>query len=293
MLTIDDITRRVEVSSRRDVLLQSLTEGTRASLANIRAAIETMLEYPEMSHERHNQFTRIIRDETIALSAQLDTIVRESAEYLKTEWPLEEMLGSDLISAIQRRCEHTLDIAVKTEALEESLWLKLDSYSVTQALTYVLRRLKTDYGISNSLLNLQKAGRFAQLDLIWNGALLDTGTLRAWENQPLLTDGHGSPLTLKEVAERHGGEVWYQADKATQTAYLRLLLPLTQPEPVRFQPVAEESRPEYYDFDLFHQPGQTPEIDQRRLTELTYTVFDTETTGLRPSEGDEIVSIGP
>ena len=55
---------------------------------------------------------------------------------------------------------------------------------------------------------------------------------------------------------------------------------------------AGESRPEFYDFDLFHQPGQTPEQDNRPLTALSYTVFDTETTGLQPSQGDEIVSIG-
>ncbi len=51
-------------------------------------------------------------------------------------------------------------------------------------------------------------------------------------------------------------------------------------------------RPVYYDFDLFHQPGQTREIDHRPLRELTYTVFDTETTGLDPGAGDEIISIG-
>ncbi len=75
-------------------------------------------------------------------------------------------------------------------------------------------------------------------------------------------------------------------------AYFRLLLPTTEPKRVqRYARAVQSSRPEYYDFDLFSQPGQTPELDQRLLTELTHTVFDTETTGLDPSGGDEIISI--
>jgi DNA polymerase-3 subunit epsilon len=56
--------------------------------------------------------------------------------------------------------------------------------------------------------------------------------------------------------------------------------------------IIPDSRPEFYDFDLFNQPGQLPEIDNRPLTDLTYTVFDTETTGLDPRGGDEIIAIG-
>jgi DNA polymerase-3 subunit epsilon len=43
---------------------------------------------------------------------------------------------------------------------------------------------------------------------------------------------------------------------------------------------------------MFQQAGQSPEMDNRPLTDLTFTVFDTETTGLDPAGGDEIISIG-
>jgi DNA polymerase-3 subunit epsilon len=57
--------------------------------------------------------------------------------------------------------------------------------------------------------------------------------------------------------------------------------------------ILPESRPEFYDFDLFDRAeNKVAELETRLLTELTYTVFDMETTGLNPGEGDEILSIG-
>ena len=110
------------------------------------------------------------------------------------------------------------------------------------------------------------------------------------------SDGAGrgaSPLTLKQVIERHNGEIWYQIHKPSHREFFRIAIPVTKPDESPWSaPPAGESRPEFYDFDLFHQPGQSPEQDNRPLTALSYTVFDTETTGLQPSQGDEIVSIG-
>jgi DNA polymerase-3 subunit epsilon len=60
VLTIEDIKRSVEMEGQRDDLLQSLTQGTRASLATIRAAVENMVAFPEMDAERRSQFTHII-----------------------------------------------------------------------------------------------------------------------------------------------------------------------------------------------------------------------------------------
>lgn len=51
------------------------------------------------------------------------------------------------------------------------------------------------------------------------------------------------------------------------------------------------ARPEYTNFDLYDHPKHLEELSGRSLKSLTYVVFDTETTGLGPSHGDEIISI--
>ncbi|HSD61183.1 MAG TPA: exonuclease domain-containing protein, partial [Burkholderiales bacterium] len=293
VLTLEDIRRTMETSVKRDQLLQSLTEGSRSALANIRAAVETLQSFPDMDAERQHQFIRVIGEEVSAISHRLDSVVHQHADSLKTQWALEDMLGSDLVAAAQRRIERRVGIPTKAVELAGPLWLRVDSYSLIQTLTYLASRLRDEFQVREVRFRLAAEGRHVHLDLMWSGATMSSQTLLTWEEEPMNLGGEASPLTLKEVLERHGGEVWFGVDKPSHTSYFRMLLPVAKPEEAAFAAAASyASRPEYYDFDLFHQPGQTPELDNRRLADLAYTVFDTETTGLQPSEGDEIISIG-
>jgi DNA polymerase-3 subunit epsilon len=293
VMLLDNITRRIESGSRRDTLLQTLTQGTRASLASVRAAVETIASFPEMDNEARSRFIAIIGEEAQRMSAGLDQTATKFADSLRTEWPLEDMRGADLIAAARRRIEARLGLPTKLEDVDESIWMKVDSYSLMQAITYVVSRLQGEFGIREIRFALSSADALAHLDLIWTGAPLGSETTMAWQTDALELGGEACPLTLKQIVERHNAEIWYQINKASQREYFRIAMPVTRPEetPWSAAPVVE-SRPEFYDFDLFNQPGQTPELDSRPLAGLSYTVFDTETTGLNPSAGDEIVSVG-
>ncbi len=293
VLVLDNITRRIEAGNRRDLLLQSLTQGTRASLASVRAAVETIASFPDMDKEAQNRFIDIIGEEAQHLSARLDQTVGEFADSLRTDWPLEDMRGADLIAATRRRIESKLGLPTKLEAIDESIWLKLDSFSLMQGVTYLVSRLREEFAIREIRFGLASAGQLAHLDLIWTGAPLGIETTTAWQTDSMELGGEACPLTLKQIIERHNAEIWYQIHKPSHREYFRIAIPVTVPDEATWSaPSAAESRPEFYDFDLFHQPGQTPELDSRPLAALSYTVFDTETTGLRPSAGDEIVSVG-
>jgi DNA polymerase-3 subunit epsilon len=123
---------------------------------------------------------------------------------------------------------------------------------------------------------------------------MSTETVSGWEIDPITVDGETLALTLRDVVERHDGAFWFERERVRHASCFRFLLPLAQAgeQLEAAQVVRGESRPEYYDFDLFRTSEQARDLADRLLTELTYTVFDCETTGLDPSGGDEIIQIG-
>jgi DNA polymerase III subunit epsilon len=292
VLLFDDIGDEISRAEQRDQLLQRLTQNVRTSLASMRAAVENLMHYPDMDAARREQFVGIISQEADRLTVEVDRATRDYSQCIASGWVVDQIRVTDLIEVIRRRVESRLGFATDIETVDVSLWISADSFSVAQAVCYLAQRLKEDCAVQTLRFAAAGAGRYARLDLIWTGPRLAASTVRAWESGVLGGHDETSAVTFRDVLNRHHGEAWYESDPVSERACYRLLLPLAQSGKPMPAVTARPGRPEYYDFDLFHQPGQTRELDDRELGALTYTVFDTETTGLEPSAGDEIISIG-
>ena len=298
VLTIENITRSFEREAQRDQVIHNLSDGSRPALGSLRAAVEMLRDNPEMDGPTRERFVGIIDEEAKRMSRLLDRTSSEFADSLKTRWPLEDMLGVDLVVAAARRIEARLGLAIKLEELAGDLWIRADSFSLLQAMLFLAARLQDHYDIRELRLRLGAEGKMAFVDLIWSGVPVSSETLYTWELEPMTVGAEATPLTLRDVIDRHGGEIWYQREKAVHRAFFRLVLPVAAtPETAPAALVAtrqsqkSESRPEYYDFNLFDFGDTGIDLD-RRLLDLAFTVFDTETTGLQPSAGDEIIQVG-
>jgi DNA polymerase-3 subunit epsilon len=293
VLTVDNITRSLEQESRRDQVLQSLTDGSRGSLANIRVAVGNLMDYRDMEVEIRERFIGIISDEVVRMSQRLDRTMGEFADSLKTRWPLEDVQGVDIIAAAQRRIEAELKLATKTEEIDDAIWLRAESFSLVFSICFLASRLVNHYQIKEVRFRLRPFGKLVYLDLIWSGHAMSSETFYTWETDAMQFGKENSPLSLRDVIDRHGGEIWYERDKAAHRAFFRFVLPVASPEAMAPNEMIGdiEVRPEYYDFDLFHFRDHGIDLD-RPLADLTYTVFDTETTGLEPAAGDEIIQLG-
>ena len=293
VLMLNNVTASVEEEAARDQLLHGLTEGSRASLANIQAAVD-MLGYSDLEPAMRERFLGVVRDEVGAMGRRITDLAQRATQRLKTRWPMEDMLGADLAAAAQRQIAAHCTCPVTLDAVDTSLWLKVDSYTLLQALTYLAHRLVDEFEVRFLQLRLQAAGAHAQLDLVWSGQAMSNETVMSWEMDSMYFGNERSPLTVRDVIERHGGEMWFERERVRHQAFFRFMLPLASVQGVVDAELGESdySRPEYYDFDLFQMAEQGSALDDRPLSELAYTVFDTETTGLNPSEGDAIIQIG-
>jgi DNA polymerase-3 subunit epsilon len=274
VVTFEDVTNALSTALYRERALFDIRNDLQARLAGLKAKAGDAVMKEDMQE---------VADEV----DRLDTFL---LDVLAGAWPMSAVFSTTLFHCVAERDSEGRGLSFSVEG--DPVWLHCDSASITDLLDRIANRLAVDFDLQEFrvIATLASDGQ-AYVDLLYAGEPVDEKALSGWLEEQLEPD-LGS-VTGADILHRH--RTGFQVDGNIGEGVTRLRLPLKvaaeRYERTERSVMPAQARREFYDFDLLHRPHAS-ELDQRPLRELTCVVFDTETTGLEPSKGDEIISIG-
>ncbi len=290
VLAIENMTQQIEAELQRDLMFQTLTEAMRFSTGEIRQAISAILGHPELPPEKLNEHRLTIDRASQAIEDQVQYAKADYARHQYAQTKTENVLGEYLLELVRKHLARRLRLEIETQTSHD-LWLKINSFAIVQGLAQLGDCLK-QAGIRGVRFDLAKVSdKEARLKINWPGCHMVKSMLLEWQRRPLIYDAHNRLISFLDLVGQHGGCVDVVSGAEDACESLQLTLPIAEPGGHWSDPTRPGDRPIYYEFDLFNQPGWE-ELGKIPLNKLTFVVFDTETTGLHPADGDEIIQIG-
>lgn len=286
VLTFSDATKRISSLAKRDRLLRVVVEDFRRPLANLRTSADLLTSSVSVPAEMRDKFESIIAEECAALSDRLEEVTDEYRSIATSTWPMSDVNSANLLSCLTRRYrEHPV---LRCDVSGEAIWLHCDSNTIVELMDRLVRRALEATGAQVFTVEAASGENRRYLDIVWTGDAIPDGTVQTWLEEEI--DHGAGRMTGNDILQHHRSDVW---SERIDQGRARLRMPMPDPvvEHTELVNGAPPVRLEFYDFDLLQRGSQSGDLAQRRLRDLTYVVFDTETTGLEPSNGDEMISI--
>lgn len=279
VLTLRDVTADLATHAAREGLLAEVFDRVRRPAANLQTVIGVISEDVEMAQS--SELTDAMLSEVHSLTAAITELGRRYDEG-RSDWrPQAQIRSRDLMDGISAQFD-TLGLKLATEGPE--LMLTCDGFELALLFRWLGARLaQSGHAQAFTLRLTEEDGPGAMLDLVWEGPALPVGEFDDWLVQPI--DSDTPDLTPRAVLNAHATEAWTEVLPGGNSA-VRLPIPNARRATRRPTPIQREV---VYDFELLSKERNAGVLESR-LEDLTYVVFDTETTGLTPSS-DEIVQI--
>jgi len=281
VLTLRDVSADLRLHAERERLLSETVDALRGPAAGLRALVD-------MADDSDTAEAALIRD-IRRTALELTDIIHETAARHDaredTWWPMQDVRAAHLIDALRGQLgPDGPTVAAPTVFLR----LRCDAFALVNLLAVIVETAVAD-GLAHAFtIDVTDDDPGALITIGWDGPTMAMDRLQALLADPV----PDSPLAVtgREILDFHNTDIWPER-RADGRAVL--VLPLREAErtaPVNLIADRIDERPTVYDFDLLNRVPDAAKTG-RGLRELTYVVFDTETTGLDPRGGDEIVQL--
>jgi DNA polymerase III subunit epsilon len=277
VLTLRDVTADLVTNSRREALLSEVFDRVKRPVANLQTVVGVRSE----SVQDGDPLDDAIRNEVEHLTQAFAELASRYEEGRAESWPMTMTRASDLLDGLRARLEAS---GLTAEIEAAPLLLRCNAYEVIVLMAELAQTIAAAAQVSHFRLTAEEDGPGAMLRLVWTGAPLSVGQMERRLNAPLDADMPG--MTGRSVLETHATELWPERGPSGHAA-LCFPIPRARRAGRRPPPIA---RTVVYDFELLSK-SRNELVADSRLDDLNYVVFDTETTGLLPAQGDEIVQI--
>lgn len=272
VLTLRDVTEEVAACARRDLLLSDVFSTIRPAVASLK--------------EKADRLDVASGDADEALLARdimgLDLAVQALKSRFETcqsdGWPMAWVDASELAHQVQRELSAS-GIVVEIDA--DMLTARCNMPDIVSLFAHLARQIARDRAVREFVFSVREFQAEGIVNLAWGGAAISDGLLQQWLREPA-DDQSPTPDSIL-CAHRTILSPTFTDGRASLIMRLQHVKKL-HPVPARL------SRSVTYDFELLSLPRYA-RIAEARLDDLAYVVFDTETTGLLPEQGDEIVQI--
>ena len=297
ILYIEDLVTSLQKNAEESRHLQLWQHQLTQNIATIKTAAEILHDETYKSDHEYRQMVQILVEQS-DFAARLWTQKDIADKWFDThQYALTPVAAADWARDLVRQVSLNLKVDLTLDPPDMHARISIDIFHLTRSLVRILTVVRQLHAITAVQARVYQIDAWLYLDIIWEGQGVGDDTMAQFKRESCSTSGNLQALSIGDILKFHGARFWpHRNPEQPGSSGLRLLLPTLEEvrpsTPKGRVTILPESRPEFYDFNLFQQAGQSPELDNRPLSELTFTVFDTETTGLDPSDGDEIISIG-